>query len=117
MIHPSTSPISNVKLKRVSKVYHIIYNNSAGKKIVSKCKCTELFTRKLRTLLYYVHNTTYNQTKCKCQRVLIVQFYILVRFHTRGFFCARLYVRVSNSFHLVTYSRNSCTNKPGHKIY
>ena len=31
MIHPSTVPISNVKLKRVSKVCHVLYRNSAGK--------------------------------------------------------------------------------------
>ena len=30
MIHSSTLQISNVKLKPVSKVYHIIYNNHTG---------------------------------------------------------------------------------------
>ena len=28
IIHPSTVPISNVKLKRVRKVYHVLYNDS-----------------------------------------------------------------------------------------
>ena len=31
ILHPSTAPLSNVKLKRVSKVYNVLYNNSAGK--------------------------------------------------------------------------------------
>ena len=30
MLHPSTVPISNVELKGLSKVYHSLYNNSAG---------------------------------------------------------------------------------------
>ena len=32
MIHPSTVPKSNVKLKRLSEVYHVLYSDCAGKK-------------------------------------------------------------------------------------
>ena len=41
MIHPSKVPISNIKLKRVLKVYHMLYNDSAGKKTMSKCQREE----------------------------------------------------------------------------
>ena len=33
MIHPSTAPLLNVKLKLVSKVYYVLYNDSAGGKL------------------------------------------------------------------------------------
>ena len=64
MLHPSTSPLSNFKLKRVSKVYHVLYNDSVGKDTMSKFQHTEEFTRKVRALLYYVYTTTYNIFNC-----------------------------------------------------
>ena len=95
----------------------MIYNNSAGKSIISKCQHTEEFTRKLRALLYYVHMATYNRINCKCPRVLTMHFYRLVRFHTWRRFCTRLSVRVFYSGHPVTHGINFFTNKPGHRIY
>ena len=41
MLHPETLPIPNVKLKRVSKVYHVLYNNSTGGNTMPKCQSTE----------------------------------------------------------------------------
>ena len=58
MLHPSTVPLSNVKLKRVLKVNHVIYNDIAGGNNISKCQHTEKFMRKVRALLYYIHVTT-----------------------------------------------------------
>ena len=46
-----------------------------------------------------------------------MNFCRLVKFHTRRCFYKILFVRVSNSDHLVTYAINFCTNNPGHKIY
>ena len=34
ILHPSTATLSNVKPKRVSKVYHLLYNDSVGKNYV-----------------------------------------------------------------------------------
>ena len=62
------------------------------------------------TLLYYVHPTTYNGINWNFPRVL-------VQFHTRRLLCASLSIRVSDSGHPVTYSRQFCTNNTGHKIY
>ena len=73
--------------------------------------------RKVCTLLYFVHRTTYNQINWKLPHVVIMHSYRLVWFHTQGRFCDRISVRVSNSCHPVTYSKNVCTNKPGYKIY
>ena len=37
IIYPSRAPLSNyAKLKRVSEVYYVLYNDSAGKKTLSK---------------------------------------------------------------------------------
>ena len=107
----------NVKLKTFSRFYHVLHNNSAGKNTMSKCKCTEEFTRKLHALLYYVHMTMYNKMNCKFPHILIMPFYRLIWFHTRRRFHARLSVRVSDSGHPITYSRKNFTNNPGHKIY
>ena len=60
MIHSSTVTISNVKLKIVLKVYHVLYNDRAGKNTISKVQHTEESRRKLWSLLYYIHMTTYN---------------------------------------------------------
>ena len=57
IIHPSTAPLLHVKLKRVSKVYNLIYNDSAGKNSMSKRQRTEEFTRKVHALLHYVYTT------------------------------------------------------------
>ena len=66
---------------------------------------------KLCTLLYYAHTTTYND------RVLLMHFCRLLRFHTQRRFRPSLSVRVSDSGHPVTYARQFFTNTPGHKIY
>ena len=110
MLRPSTAPLSNVKLKRVSKVYHVLYSDSAGENNMSKCQHTEEFTRKVRALLYYVHRNMDNRIDCNSPRVL-------VQFHTRRCFCARLSIRVSDLGHPVMYARKFCTNNPGHKMY
>ena len=53
MLHPSRASLSNyVKLKRVSKLYHMLYNDSAGKNTMSKCQRTDGFTRKVCTLIF-----------------------------------------------------------------
>ena len=52
ILYLSTAPLSNVKLKRVSKVYHVLYNNSAGKNYISQCQHTEDIIIKVRALLY-----------------------------------------------------------------
>ena len=91
-------------------MYHVLYNNSAGKKTISKYQRTYGFTRKLCALLYYIHTTMYN-------RINYNRPCVLVKFHTRRRFRASLSVRASNSSHLVTYARQFCTNNPGHKIY
>ena len=46
-----------------------------------------------------------------------MNFYRLVRYHTRGRFFSSLSVRVYNSCHPVTYSRQFCRNKLDQKIY
>ena len=117
MLHPSTAPLSNVKLKRVSEVYHVLYNDRAGEKNIYKCQHTEEFMIKVRVLLYYVHTTTYDQINFNWPRVLIMNFYRLVRFNERRCFCNSLSVRVYDSGQAVTHARKFCTNKPGHKIY
>ena len=61
IIRPSTVPISNVKLKRVSRVYQVLYNDSARNNNISKYQRTEESTRKIRALLHYVYMTKYNQ--------------------------------------------------------
>ena len=58
MIHPSTAPLSNAKLKRVLKVYCVLYNYSIWKNTMSKFQYTEEFTRKLCALRYYFHTAT-----------------------------------------------------------
>ena len=78
MHHSPTVPISNVKLKRVSKVYHMLYNDRAGKNTMSKCQRTEQFMRKVLTLIYYNHMTTYNQIDWKFPRVIVIHLYIIV---------------------------------------
>ena len=111
MPNPLTSPLSNnVKLKRVSKVYHVLYNNSAGGNNVSKFQRTDEFTREVCLIIYYVHMTTYNIINCNCPHVL-------VQFHTRKYFRASLSVRISDSGHPVTYVRRFWTKHPCHKIY
>ena len=110
MLHPSTAKISNVKLKGVSKVCHVLYHDSTGEYTMSKCQTTDEFTIKVRALLYYVHTTTYNRINCKFLRFLIWC-------HTRRRFRASLSFRVSDSGHCVTSARNFCTNNPGHKLY
>ena len=60
MLHPSTEPLSNFKLKRVSEVYHVLYKDSAGGNTMSKYQHTEELTRKVLMFLYYIHTTTYN---------------------------------------------------------
>ena len=110
MLHRSTAPLSNFKLKRVSEVYHVLYNNSAGKNTMYKCQCTYELTWKVRAILYYVHMNTYNIINWNCLRVL-------VRFHTREKFRATLYIKVSDSVYPVTYAKTICTKTPGHKIY
>ena len=95
----------------------MLYNDSVGKKTISKCQRTEEFTRKLCALLYYVHTNTYNKINCKCPSVLVMQCYRLIIFHTQRRFCAGLSVRVINSVHPVTYVGTFCINKPSHKIY
>ena len=74
------------------------------KHTMSKCQRTDEFTRKLSTLLYYVHANMYNRIKCNCPRVI-------------RRFSASLNVRVYDSDHPVTYVRKFCTNKTGRKIY
>ena len=59
----------------------------------------------------------YNWIIYKCPRILIMHFYRLVWFHIQRRFCASLYIRVSNSGEPVTYTRQFCTNKPGHKLH
>ena len=98
-------------------MYNVIYNNSAGKKTIHKYQRTEEFMRKVQALLYYVHMNAYNWINFKIPRVIIMHFYRLIRFHIRRRFCTRLSVRVSNSGQPVTYTRQFCTNKTGHKIY
>ena len=78
MINPSTVPIPNVKLKRVSKLYHVLYNYSVGKNTMSKYQGTEEFTRKVCTILYYINMTTCNKINYKCLKILIMHLYILV---------------------------------------
>ena len=46
-----------------------------------------------------------------------MHFYKLVQFHILIFFRAITYIRVSDSGHPIRYSRQYCTNKPGHKLY
>ena len=46
-----------------------------------------------------------------------MNFYRIVQFNTQRRFHARLYVRVSDSGHPVTYSRQFCRNKPIQKIH
>ena len=111
MLHPSRAlPPNYVKLKRVSKVYHTLYNDSAGKNTMSKCQRTDGFMRKVCGLLYYVHKTTYYRINCNRPCVL-------VRFHTQRRFCAILSVRTPDSHHPVTYVSQFCTNTPCHKMY
>ena len=117
MVHPSTAPLSNVKLKRVSKVYHVLYNDSVGENTMSKCQRTEEFMRNLRALLYYVYTTTYNWINCNCLRVFIMHFYRLIWVHTQRRFCPSLSVKLSDSGHSTTYTRQFCRNDTGHKIY
>ena len=116
MLHPSTIPIPNVKLKIVSKVYNGLYNNNVGK-TRSKCECTKESTIKVCALLYHIHMTTYNFINCKCPCFLIMNFYRLVRFHIQRYFRARPSVRVSDSVHPVTYVIQFFTKNPGPKIY
>ena len=111
MLHPSIAPLSNVKLKNVSKVYHVFYNNITGKTTMYKFQCTEEFTRNLCALLYYVYTTMFNQINCNLPRVLIMHFYRLVWFHTQRNVRASLTIRVSNSGHHVKYARTFCRNK------
>ena len=47
----------------------------------------------------------------------MMNFHRLVQFHIQGRFCVSLAVRVSNSGHPITYSRQLCVNKLGYKIY
>ena len=117
MLHPSTVPLYNIKLKRVLKVYHFLYNDIAGEKTMSKCQRTEELTRKVCALLYYVHMTTNNQIDLKFLRFLVMHFYRLVKFHILRHFRASLYGRVSDSGQPVTYTRKYCTNNTSHKIY
>ena len=117
MLHSSTVPIPNVKLKRVSKVYRVLYNNSAEKKTMSKRQRTKEFKIIFCALLYSVHMATYNISNYKFPYFLIMRFYRLVRFHTRRRFRASISDRVSDAGHPVTYARKEFTNKPGHKIY
>ena len=117
MIRPSTVQLSNVKLKRVSKVHHVLYNDSAGWNTISKCQHIEEFTREVCALLFYVHTTMYNIINCNCSCVLIVHLYRLIWFHTQISFHESLSVRVSYLGHPVTYAIQFCTNKLGQKIY
>ena len=98
-------------------MYHMLYNDIAGENTTSRYHCTESFTIKVRTLLYYVYTTVYNQINWNCPCVLIMNFYRLVQFHTGIRFHTSLYVRVSDSGHSVMYVRKFCTDKPSHKIY
>ena len=77
---------------------------------MSKCKCTDEFTIKVLTLLYYIHITTHNITNCNCPCVL-------VRFYTQSHFRAILSVRISDSGHPVTCVRKFCTKNPSQKHY
>ena len=61
MLHPSIALVSNVRLKGVSKVYHVLYNNRAGVNTMPKCQLTKECRRKVQALLYHVNATTYNQ--------------------------------------------------------
>ena len=111
MFHPSTAPLSNsFKLKRISKIYPVLYNDSARGNTMSKCQRIHKCMRKVCALLYHVHTTTDTIVNCNWPRVL-------VQLHTQRRFCANQFVRVSNSGHPVTYARQFFTNKPGHKIY
>ena len=112
MLHPSRVPISNFKIKRVSKVYHVIYNNRLGGDTISKCQRTEESTSNLPGLLYWFHITTYSLIDSKLPIALVVQFYRLIQFHIR-----RLPVRVSNSGQPVTYSKQYFKNKTCLTLY
>ena len=55
MLYPSSVPIQNVKLKRVSKVYHVIYNNFVGKNTMSRCQRVEESTKKyVRSYIMFI---------------------------------------------------------------
>ena len=60
-------------------------------------------------LLYHVHMATYIQINKKWPCVTIIQFYTPIRFNIWRNFCARLSVRVSNSFHPINFLRKYCT--------
>ena len=116
IIHPSTAPISSVKLKRVSKFYHILYNDHAGKKTTLKFHHTKESTRNVRPLLDYIHMTLNNQINGKFPHVPIIKLYILVWFQIQTRFCDSLSVRVADSGHTVNCDRKYFINKTYHKL-
>ena len=71
--------------------------------------------KNFRTLLDYVNMITYYRINVKPPRFPIIHFYIIIQFHIKRHFSARLSVRVSNSvqtikcaikyFIIITYHR------------
>ena len=53
----------------------------------------------------------------KFPRVIVMQFYRLLRFNIQKVFCNILSVMVYDSVQPVMYTRKFCKNNPGHKIY
>ena len=117
IIHPSTVPIPNVKIKRVLKVYHVMHKNLSVKSTMSKFQCTMESMINTRSLLYFFHMTTYNQINGKRQRVPVIHFYILVRFQIRIHFRTSLYIRVSGSVQTVKCAIKYHTINPCHKLH
>ena len=92
IISLSTLPISNVKLKRVSKVYHVLCNDFAGINTTSTCQCINESMRNTQKLLDYVTITTHIKINWKRLHVPIIRFYKLAQFHIQRKFCASLSV-------------------------
>ena len=111
IIHPSRVLISNVKLKRASKVYHVIYNYWVGKTTTSKCQHTIKPMINVRMIIVYVHVTTNNLIIGKLLSVPIIHFNILVWFYIIRRVQTNLSVKVSNSGHPVKCARKYCRNK------
>ena len=98
-------------------MYHVICNNHARKNTMYKCQCTSVSMKNVRTLLDYVHMTTYYRINGKHPWVPIIHVYIIIQFHIKRHFSARLSVRVSNSVQTIKCAIKYFINNTYHRLH
>ena len=116
MINSSTAPISNVKLKWVSKLYHVFYNDRLGKKLLTNVKVqTNPQETSKRSYIAFIWLQIIVSIG-KYHAFPLYTFTNLYSFTYRYFF-NRLSIKVSYSVQHVKCARKYCINKPCHKLH